>query len=192
MKRAVRSKCVYYVLSDQEVMFISSSNKSLMSTAIALATFALCLAGTIAKPIGRLSTTSPSTNPASGPTTRPLADLLTGTYRGTVVDDDLVVPCVTRFDSYRGKVTGEYTVRTGEDAYKGTLTDFVLVDQVKLLCRFKWHDKHGEGILTIQVTTDGKHFAGSWGKEIVLDELIWNGERDDTRDRSKGTSGSSR
>jgi hypothetical protein len=127
------------------------------------------------------------------PTTKPIPDLLHGRYVGTVVDDDETVPCATRFETYRGKVTGQYIVREGKAAYRGTLTDFLVVDAEKLVCRFRWHDKHGVGFLTIQVTADGRSFRGSWGKEVVQEQLIWNGERVEpaTRSASESSQGGS-
>lgn len=123
----------------------------------------------------------PASAPTTSPTTRPLSSLLQGTYYGTVMDDDQVVPCRTKFNVYRGKISGQYTVREGRKAYTGTLDRYQLVDPDRLICCFQWHDKHGTGLLTVQVTPDGSSFAGSWGKEIVQEELIWTGrrERDD-------------
>jgi hypothetical protein len=126
------------------------------------------------------------------PATRPVAALLSGTYQGKVVDDDEFVSCVTRFETYRGKVSGEYVVREGPARYRGTLSEYVMVDKDNLLCRFRWKDKHGEGLLTIQVAPDGKSFAGSWGKEFVQDELIWIGTRVDPATKPASESSSQR
>lgn len=131
----------------------------------------------------------PPSSAATAPTTRPLPELLQGTFDGTVVDDGERVRCVTRFQSYRGNVKGQYAVREGRERYLGTLSDFVLVDADQLICRFHWKDKHGEGLLTIQVTPDGQSFAGSWGKEVVQEELIWTGTKEEPASRPSSQSG---
>jgi hypothetical protein len=122
---------------------------------------------------------APSSRPTTTPTTRPLASALVGTFHGTVVDDDETVPCLTTFHDYNGQPRGDYVVRVGTDEkYEGTLDQFKLVSAEQRECRFRWTDKHGTGMLTIRLTSDDQSFAGSWGMEIVQDELVWTGRRE--------------
>jgi hypothetical protein len=121
---------------------------------------------------------APSTRPAA-PTTRPLVSLLVGTFRGTVVDDDETVPCITTFRDYRGHPMGEYVVRAGtEQKYEGTLDQCKTVSAERREFRFRWHDIHGEGFVTIRLSPDEQAFAGSWGLEVVQNELVWTGKRE--------------
>ena len=154
-----------------------------------IAGFALALAAILAS--ADVGVDLPDSNrPTTTPATRPITGLLIGTYRGTVMDDDQIVPCVTCFTLFDGKLQGEYVVRDGEDAYKGTLGDCILDGTDALTCRFKWRDRNGNGLLTIRVSPDGKTFAGSWGMEIVQDQLVWTGRRE-PNDRA-GTSAGDR
>jgi hypothetical protein len=139
----------------------------------------IILLGTTLLAVGSEGTKAQTSSASEAtPTTRPLTELLQGTFHGTVIDADEPVRCVTHFESYRGEVSGRYAVREGAQRYLGTLRGFVLVDAEKRICRFRWKDKHGEGLLTIQVSADGNSFAGSWGKEVIQDELIWTGGRE--------------
>lgn len=130
-----------------------------------------------------------SDRPTTAPTTRPLVSLLVGTFRGTVVDDDETVPCLTTFRDYRGHPMGEYVVRAGtEQKYEGTLDQCTTVSAERREFRFRWHDIHGEGFVTIRLSPDDQSFAGSWGLEVVQDELVWTGKREaPTTRRSRGS-----
>jgi hypothetical protein len=142
---------------------------------------ALCVVGlaVVCPRAGSHPSDFPAAGAASAPATRPVVERLVGTYRGTVVDDDEVVPCVTTFWVYEGEIAGKYTVRAGRpDAYNGTLDRYKLVSNDRGECRLRWTDKNGEGILTIQVSEDGDHFAGSWGLEVAQDKLVWRGKRE--------------
>ena len=108
----------------------------------------------------------------------PVKHALVGVYRGTVVDDDQTVTCVTTFLDYHGQRIGKYVIRDGDDRYEGTLDAFKLLSDDQGECQFQWHDKHGTGTLTIRVTPDGHRFAGSWGLAFVQDELVWTGQRE--------------
>lgn len=135
------------------------------------------------------SAVAPSDQPATAPTTRPLVTLLVGTFHGTVVDDDETVPCVTTFRNYQGRPMGEYVVRAGTDQkYEGTLDQCTTVSRERRELRFRWHDIHGEGFVTIRLSPDEQSFAGSWGLEVVQDELVWTGTRAaPTTRRSRGS-----
>lgn len=127
------------------------------------------------------------TRPTTTPTTQPLIAELLGTYRGTVVDEDETVPCLTIFREHNGTVVGKYTVRVGtKEAYDGKLDDFTIVNPSNRVCRFRWRDKHGQGYASIQLAPDGQSFAGSWGLDVVQEKLVWNGKREPAR----GTRGS--
>src|SRR4029079_8847617 len=68
---------------------------------------------------------------ATGPTSSVppgVADVLKGTYRGTVMDGDSLVSVVTSFrTSEEGELAGTYVIDPDGDAYPGTLSDFVEV-----------------------------------------------------------------
>lgn len=148
-------------------------------TTLALSVLSVVTAGSLAFSVVHQEPGTESTGRSTStqPTTKPISTLLTGTFRGTVMDDDEVVPCMTIFSVYRGSFEGEYVVREGGAAYRGTLSEFEIVDADKFICRFRWNDKHGTGLLTIQVAPDGGRFAGTWGLEVVQDKLVWTGQR---------------
>lgn len=138
----------------------------------------------------RESAEPPATTAAAS---RPLAALLLGTFHGTVVDDDETVPCVTTFADYRGRPAGMYLVRAGKpDQYEGALDGYSLLSEERRECRFRWHDKNGEGFVTVRVSEDGNAFAGSWGLEVVQEKLVWTGQREAPTTRRAGQESRSR
>lgn len=151
----------------------------------------LVLSAIAATPAGS-DRASSSERTTTTPATRPLVSLLLGTYRGNVVDDDVLVPCVTTFRDRDGRLVGAYVVREGDERYDGTLDRFELLSDDRRECRFHWKDRHGEGVVTMVVSPDGKSFAGSWGLEVVQDRLVWRGTRADASEPQTRTPARSR
>ena len=118
---------------------------------------------------------------AARPTThaRAVAEVLVGTFRGTVFDGEQQSAVVTRFErTDAGTLVGSYTIDEGREQYTGELREYVEVWPEMFWCRFTWSDKHGTGILSVMAAPDGSGFGGFWGDEIADPRLKWTGTRD--------------
>ena len=136
----------------------------------------LLLAGCTTSKPNILRPRATATAPATQPVT--VADVLVGTYHGTVFDGEQHLPVVTTFRrTQAGTLAGSYTITEAEGKLTGELTDYVEVWPEMFWCRFTWTDKHGKGILSVMAFPDGGEFRGFWGEEIADPQLKWNGVR---------------
>jgi hypothetical protein len=119
--------------------------------------------------------TTQTLSPAQPPT---VANVLVGTFRGTLSDGEHHLPVITTFRTTpTGTLVGGYSIDEGTQTLTGELEEFVDVWPELFMCRFTWRDKHGKGLLIITALPDGSAFKGFWGDEIADPQLKWEGQR---------------
>ena len=113
--------------------------------------------------------------PAQGAPPPACAPEIVGPWSGKVWDQGRIKELDTRFSTSGGQLTGTYHVQDEDGGYDGTLTGF----EPSGACAgtFRWHDRHGDGVVWVEFRPDRDRFDGEWGVERPLPDRLFNGRR---------------
>ena len=100
---------------------------------------------------------------------------IVGPWSGKVWDQGRLKDLDTTFSVKSGELTGIYRVHDDEGGYEGTLTDFTPSGPCAGL--FHWHDRHGDGVVSVVFRPDRDRFDGEWGTVAPLENYVFNGRR---------------
>ena len=100
---------------------------------------------------------------------------IVGPWSGKVWDEGKIKDLDTHFSIRDGALSGTYHVHDETGGYDGTLTDFSPSGPCDGL--FHWHDRHGDGVVSVHFRPDKDRFDGEWGTQAPVEDLLFNGRR---------------
>ena len=101
---------------------------------------------------------------------------IAGSYTGAIFNGDDEFPAKTTFKNDAGKLSGTYELDNAGLAITGTLSEFTVIGDRKLKCR--WTDyANSEGNLNLTFSADMSSFKGHWDRDYGDDGGAWNGKK---------------
>lgn len=99
-----------------------------------------------------------------------------GRYCGKLFSAGEIVAAETTFEfGQGGSISGHYEFRDGNVVTDGWLEEADrTAERTHLLV---WHDRYGQGQLTVTFNRDFESFDGYWGTNAPVPDHIWMGER---------------